>query len=101
VHSCHLQHSIVYTGVQDSDSSRRALQQDLFDDAPAEQDVSAYLAALAAAAGVRVEDLQFNESLDEKVGVHLLMLVHLHWFKAAMIYLQSQAVDLAALHSCL
>jgi hypothetical protein len=57
----------VCTGVQKTESSRRTLQQDLFDDAPAEQDVSAYLAALAAAAGMRVEDLQFDESLDEKV----------------------------------
>jgi hypothetical protein len=57
----------VSAGVQGSDSSRRTLQQDQFDDAPDEQDVSAYLAALAAAAGVSLEDLQFDSSLDEKV----------------------------------
>lgn len=49
-------------------SHARSLQQQQFDDSPLEQDVSAYLADLAAAAGMSVEDLRFDSTLDDKVG---------------------------------
>ncbi|WIA39441.1 hypothetical protein OEZ86_005543 [Tetradesmus obliquus] len=49
-----------------SASHARSLQQQQFDDSPLEQDVSAYLADLAAAAGMRVEDLRFDSTLDDK-----------------------------------
>jgi hypothetical protein len=55
---------------QSYSTSKRALQQEGIADAPTEQEVAAYLAELAAAAGMRVEDLQFDSSLDEKVRLH-------------------------------
>jgi hypothetical protein len=53
----------------------RSLQQEQFADSPPELDVAAYLAELAAAAGVSVEDLRFDSTLDDKVGVLLLLLL--------------------------
>jgi hypothetical protein len=63
-------------------SHARSLQQEQFAESPPEQDV----ADLAAAAGVRVEDLRFDSTLDDKVGVRSSS--SCYCIGAAAIYLQ-------------